>query len=116
MRFDIKFIKRSAVALAFGVFLLLGSGATANAQSHGRMHHQSQGGYYYPNSHAGQGHRYQGHNRSGRQNYNYGYSPYYGNPGYYGNQGYYNGYGNYYGHRDSRNRVKRFFHHALGGH
>ena len=135
MRLNFKVIKRSAVALGFGAFLLLGAGATANAQEHHRSHggagfghYSNYGSSYYGNDHAMRD-RYQHSQRhGGYRSYGYGsYSPYasggyyypnYNNGyygGYYNGGGYYNNYG-YYGHRDSRNPVKRFFHHALGGH
>ena len=150
MKFSSKAFKRSVVALGFGVFVLLGTGATANAQSHHQSNerrdlaqHQWQERAYYGNSHAVRDHQYQeryrerrheqierysnGYGRYGYGGYAnngtgyYGSRGYYNNNGYYGNNGYYNGgnysnYGGYYGHRDSRNPVKRFFHHALGGH
>lgn len=132
MKFSGKALKRGVVALSLGMFLLLATGATAKAQGHHSRSHS-----YYDNSHSAQGY-YRGSysygipsggyvNRHGHNNnsvYNNGY--YYGNSGYntyspysrgyYNDNSYYNGYGSTYGHRDSRTRVKRFFHHALGGH
>lgn len=143
MKFISKAVRRSAVALGLGVFLLLGTGATANAQSHSQSHerrnlaqHEWRERAYYGNSHAVRDHQYQERYQQRHQQverYNGGYGQYgyngqshsgasYYDDGYYGNNRYYNGgnysnsYGGYYGHRDSRNRVKRFFHHAFGGH
>lgn len=83
-------------------------------------------GGYYRNGHANNGYYNNGRNNG---SYNNGHS----NGGYYGggqnNGGYYDprysngGYsdprynnGGYYGHRDSRSRIRRGIHHALGGH
>ena len=124
MSFTIKVVKRSVVVLGFGVFLMLGAGATANAQEHHRSHgganfrqHSNQGSFYYGNSHAMRDQYQQRHGSYEYRSNGY-YNPNYNNSyngGYYNGSGYANNYG-YYGHRDSRNRVKRFFHHAFGGH
>ena len=119
MRLNFKVIKRSAVALGFGAFLLLGAGATANAQEHHRSHggagfghYSNYGSSYYGNDHAMRDQYQHSQRHGGYRSYGYGsYSPYASGGYYYPN--YNNG---YYGHRDSRNPVKRFFHHALGGH